>query len=210
MRAPSFIRYCASRIAQCALCIATASVLPLATAAVGAPPPGEGARVREAASARIAAMPSATNTVFALASPFSNHMVLQRDCTVPVWGVGAPGAGVNISLLAENGEERQTVAKASATVGTNGRWIVFLPPQPAGGPYAFEAVCGDDARLTLTDVLIGDVWLCAGQSNMEMDVKWTLPKAQTALSLQAFRHIRRRNLHTLQARWKSLARMPLK
>ena len=75
----------------------------------------------EAAKARIAAMPPAANQTFALASPFSDHMVLQRDCPIPVWGTGTPGETVEVALFAESGEGQQALAKASATVGDNGR-----------------------------------------------------------------------------------------
>ena len=66
----------------------------------------EADRVIEAAQTRIAAMPPAANKTFALASPFSDHMVLQRDCPIPVWGTGTPGDSVEVSLFAENGEAR--------------------------------------------------------------------------------------------------------
>jgi len=137
------------------------------------PPRDEGARVRGAAMARIAALPPTEDNAFAFASPFSDHMVLQRDCPVPVWGTGAPGAEVSLSLLDGEREARKSVAAASATVGSNGRWIAFLPPRAAGGPFALEAACGG-ARLALEDVLFGDVWLCGGQSNMEFHLRWSL------------------------------------
>ena len=132
--------------------------------------------------ARIAALPPAADRAFALASPFSDHMVLQRDMPVPVWGTGTPGAEVEVSLFTGNGEERRRVARRTATVGENGRWVVLLPSLSAGGPYALDAVerslarpgeaAPDGARLALSDILIGDVWLCGGQSNMEMNFNW--------------------------------------
>ena len=149
----------------------------LAAGCVSAAAPLDGsARIRENAAERVAAMPSAADAAFALASPFSDHMVLQRECTVPVWGTGAPGERVEVRLFAD-GEEGKTVAEATATVGANGRWIAFLPPQPAGGPFSLDAKSGGGA-LAVEDILIGDVWLCGGQSNMEMDVRWTLPEAE--------------------------------
>ena len=132
--------------------------------------------------ARIAAMPPAADRTFALASPFSDHMVLQRDMPVPVWGTGTPGAEVEVALFTGNGEERRRVARRTATVGENARWVVLLPSLSAGGPYALDAVerslarpgeaAPDGARLALSDILIGDVWLCGGQSNMEMNFNW--------------------------------------
>ena len=132
--------------------------------------------------ARIAAMPPAADRTFALASPFSDHMVLQRDMPVPVWGTGTPGAEVEVALFSGNGEERRRVARRTATVGENARWVVLLPSLSAGGPYALDAVerslarpgeaAPDGARIALEDILVGDVWLCGGQSNMEMNFNW--------------------------------------
>jgi len=90
--------------------------------------------------ARIAAMPPAADRTFALASPFSDHMVLQRDMPVPVWGTGTPGAEVEVALFSGNGEERRRIARRTATVGENARWVVLLPSLSAGGPYALDAV----------------------------------------------------------------------
>jgi len=132
--------------------------------------------------ARIAALPPAADRTFALASPFSDHMVLQRNMPVPVWGTGTPGAEVEVALFSGNGEERRRVARRTATVGENARWVVLLPSLSAGGPYALDAVerslarpgeaAPDGARLALEDILVGDVWLCGGQSNMEMNFNW--------------------------------------
>ncbi len=87
---------------------------------------------------------------------FGDGMVLQRGRPIPVWGEAAPGEAVSVSL---NG------ASAEATADDQGAWSVALPAMEAGGPYALT-VAGADTRLALTDVLIGDVWVCSGQSNM--------------------------------------------
>ena len=161
----------------------------LAAGCVSAAAPLDGsARIRENAAERVAAMPSAADAAFALASPFSDHMVLQRECTVPVWGTGAPGERVEVRLFAD-GEEGKTVAEATATVGANGRWIAFLPPQPAGGPFSLDAKSGGGA-LAVENILIGDVWLCGGQSNMEMDVRWTLPEAEIPAACEGLENVR--------------------
>ncbi|MBI2298823.1 MAG: hypothetical protein HYU66_07730 [Armatimonadetes bacterium] len=90
---------------------------------------------------------------------FADHMVLQRDVSAPVWGWTTPGAEVKVSLAG------QTVA---ATADDKGRWFARLAPLPAGGPY-WMTVNGPQVRF-LEDVLVGDVWLCSGQSNMEMGI----------------------------------------
>ena len=142
--------------------------------------------------ARIAAMPPAADRTFALASPFSDHMVLQRDCPIPVWGTGTPGAEVEVELLSGDGEARRRVARRTAVVGENGRWVVLLPSLSAGGPYALGAVerpharpgeaAPDGARLALEDVLVGDVWICGGQSNMEMNFFWGVKDGEKELA----------------------------
>ena len=85
---------------------------------------------------RVAAMPPAADRTFALASPFSDHMVLQRDCPIPVWGTGMPRETVFVRLFDGDGGNRRCIAKGTATIGENGRWCAVLPQQLAGGPYA--------------------------------------------------------------------------
>ena len=88
------------------------------------------------------------------------HMVLQRDAPLPLWGWAAPGEAVSVTF---RGKTYQTAS------GAGGRWQATLPPQAAGGP--FTLVVKGDNTLELNDVLIGDVWLAAGQSNMQFKVK---------------------------------------
>jgi sialate O-acetylesterase len=90
---------------------------------------------------------------------FSDHMVLQRDLPVPVWGWTEPGKEVTVTIGA-------TVAKATADA--HGRWMVKIGPFPAGGPHTV-AVTGPQSA-SFSDVLFGDVWICSGQSNMEMGI----------------------------------------
>ncbi|MCC4588633.1 9-O-acetylesterase [Xanthomonas sp. NCPPB 1067] len=96
---------------------------------------------------------------------FQDHMVLQRDAPIRVWGDAAPGARVRVRLQAQ---QRQVRADRQ------GHWQVQLPAQTAGGPYTLTASSADGTTQQVTDVLIGDVWLCSGQSNMELQVHRTL------------------------------------
>ncbi|WP_428304859.1 sialate O-acetylesterase [Lacipirellula sp.] len=98
----------------------------------------------------------------ALASVFSNHMVLQRDARTPVWGTAAPHAKVAVSVDGK--------ATATATADADGKWKLALTPHPAGGPVSVQVKSGDES-VTLADVLFGDVWIAGGQSNMEWTVK---------------------------------------
>ena len=91
-----------------------------------------------------------------LGQPFTDHMVVQRDRPVPIWGWAAPNTKVTVTF------NKQT---RTATAGKDGAWRVDLAPMPAGGPFEM-AVSG--IAEPLRDIMIGDVWICSGQSNMEM------------------------------------------
>lgn len=93
---------------------------------------------------------------------FADHMVVQRDREVPVWGWGDPGETVTVTLGGKT---------AKGSVGDDGRWRVRLDRLQAGGPYALTVTAGDEA-LTLKDVLVGEVWIASGQSNMEWAMAW--------------------------------------
>ncbi len=101
-----------------------------------------------------------------LADVFGDQMVLQRDKKLPVWGwTENPGQTVSVKF---NGQTQ------SAKSDADGRWSVTFDPMPAGGPYVLEL----DGRPAAYDVMLGDVWICSGQSNMEMGVdllrgEWT-------------------------------------
>ncbi|MGB8194564.1 MAG: sialate O-acetylesterase [Chitinophagaceae bacterium] len=96
---------------------------------------------------------------------FSDHMVLQRNKPIHIWGWAAPGEAVKVSL---------GTATQSTKAGKQGKWEVSLPQMSAGGPYTLS-VSGKN-KIQLNDVLIGEVWLCGGQSNME----WPLRSATNA------------------------------
>jgi len=93
---------------------------------------------------------------------FQDRAVLQRDRPIPVYGKASPGAAVTVSLGS---------ATASAKAGGDGRWQVTLPALPAGGPYVLEARGDTGADQKVTDILVGDVFLCTGQSNMQLAVR---------------------------------------
>ena len=96
-----------------------------------------------------------------LASLFSDHAVLQREIEIPVWGWAEPGGQVTVELAGNC---------AMTTAGADGKWLAKLPPLPAGGPHTLTARTQSVAPLVVNDVLIGEVWLCSGQSNMEFQV----------------------------------------
>jgi sialate O-acetylesterase len=113
---------------------------------------------------------SSLAVVFALAGPLyanvrlpkilSSHMVVQRDRPIHIWGWSDPGEEIRVTLNS---------ATESTTASDLGRWSVYLPPQPAGGPVQIR-VEGNNT-IVLDDVLIGDVWFASGQSNMQFPLK---------------------------------------
>jgi sialate O-acetylesterase len=90
---------------------------------------------------------------------FSDHVVLQSGMPVPIWGIAAAGEKVTVTL---NGQAK------SATTGADGKWMVRLTDLKAGGPY--EMTIAGSNTITVKDVLVGEVWLGSGQSNMEFTV----------------------------------------
>lgn len=100
-----------------------------------------------------------------LAGLFSDHAVLQRGISVPVWGRARPKTRVRVTVGPATGE--------SFSDG-EGRFLVRLPPQPAGGPHALLAETADGTdRVRREDVCFGEVWVCSGQSNMQWTVNDT-------------------------------------
>ena len=100
---------------------------------------------------------------------FSENMVLQRDVPIPIWGWGPEGEEITVSIAGEK-EDAKTVVSAKVTV-KDGVWRVTLAPLKAGGPYTL-LIMGKNISdaLMFTQVLVGDVWLACGQSNMMMAI----------------------------------------
>jgi sialate O-acetylesterase len=98
-----------------------------------------------------------------LGSLFTDHAVLQRDMVVPVWGKGEPGQQVTVQFAAQ---------EKKATVDKDGRWMVKLDPMAASADGQTLTVKAepDGATLARQDVLVGEVWICSGQSNMAMNL----------------------------------------
>ncbi len=90
----------------------------------------------------------------------SSGMILQRDADLNLWGWANAGEKVLISFLDH---------EYSIVTGDSGIWFVPIPPQKAGGP--FKMVIQADNRIELNNIFVGDVWLCSGQSNMELPVR---------------------------------------
>jgi sialate O-acetylesterase len=108
-----------------------------------------------------------------LGAPFTDHMVLQRDHEIPVWGWDQPETSVTVTLGNQD---------ASTKAAADGKWLVQFPPRAPGKPLSLTVV--GSSQVTLRDILIGEVWLCSGQSNME----WTVHNSNNADSEIASGH----------------------
>lgn len=95
-----------------------------------------------------------------LPAVFNHHMVLQRDMPVPIWGWAEPGENVRVTFAGQT---------KSAVTGKDGRWMIRLDALPASAEPAALVVKGSNT-LRLNDVLVGEVWVASGQSNMAMTV----------------------------------------
>lgn len=101
--------------------------------------------------------------ILSCAAVFSDHMVLQRNKNINVWGMAYDGTEVTVSIC---GKSVKTTAK-------DHYWNAILPPMSAGGPYEMT-VEGGGEKITFTDIMIGEVWLAGGQSNMELELQNSL------------------------------------
>jgi len=109
----------------------------------------------------LSALASGASAQALLAPVFSDHAVLQRGQPIRVWGQVKPGAAVAIDLSGQT---------ATATADADGRWSAALPAREPGPALSLTVQSGGQVQ-ALTDLLVGDVWLCSGQSNMEMPLR---------------------------------------
>ena len=105
--------------------------------------------------------PQTSSAQLALPSVFSDHMVLQRNVPVPVWGTAPPNQEITVTL---SNHIETTISDA------NGAWKVVLAGMETGGPFMLK-ITSKDHSIDIQDVLIGEVWLCSGQSNMEFPLE---------------------------------------
>lgn len=138
-----------------AVLMAVALVLSACATSVPPPPPPVVTVVKAEA-------PFPPRPLTLLYTTFQDHAVIQRDQPIPVWGLTQPGAVVDVSL----GDR-----SASATADAAGRWSATLPAMAAGGPYVLTAKSSSGQSQSVSDVMLGDVYLCSGQSNMELPLR---------------------------------------
>lgn len=102
---------------------------------------------------------SSLSAEISLPGLFSDNMVLQREQENPIWGYSEPDEQITVSLAGAN---------VSTKSDKNGSWRVNLPALPAGGPHKLEV--SGSSTVSISNVLVGEVWFCSGQSNMEWAV----------------------------------------
>ena len=112
------------------------------------------------------------NATLRLPKMFADGMVLQRNQPVRVWGWIDGRATVNVTLQT-TGNKPRTMAQAE--VDADGRWLVELPALKAMGPLKLTVTAGTD-KVDIVDVWVGDVWLCSGQSNIDVNVERVYPQ----------------------------------
>lgn len=95
---------------------------------------------------------------------FTDNMVMQQKTNAPIWGTATPGATVTVVTSWNN-------AKYSTVAGENGKWMVNVRTAKAGGPYSMTVTEAGSEPVKISNILMGEVWLCSGQSNMQMPVK---------------------------------------
>lgn len=111
---------------------------------------------------------------------FTPHMVLQRDAPLTLGGKGSPGSEITVSL--------DTVSKSTG-VAADGSWSIEFPSAAAGGPHVLKAMDASGETM-IDDVLFGDVWLCSGQSNMQMGVHEVIGGEKSMATAATHRDIR--------------------
>lgn len=138
-----------------------------------------------AATAAVLAAGGVSRAAVRLPSIFSEGMVLQRDVKVPVWGAAEAGEKVTVTVY----DRDKVLAKAETAAAPDGTWRVELDPLPTGGRYTL-LVQGAENMVMFTDVLVGEVWLVCGQSNMMFPVESSAARDEAVAERHKYPNIR--------------------
>lgn len=137
-------------------------------------------------------------TQLTLASPFTDNAVLQRDTPVPVWGAADSGTTVTVEFAGQ---------KKSAVTEAGGKWELQLDPMPANAQPQILKVSNGASQVSLSNIVVGEVWICAGQSNMQVSaaaipkVKALISKAKNIRSFEVKRTVAMTQQDRLQGKW---------
>ena len=157
-------------------------------------------------TAALAAKAASAVAPVTVAPMFRHHAVLQRDVPLPIWGTAEPDTIVEIGIFPSRSPkmDRQVDTLTNAVVGADGRWSAVLPAFPASSYesrllfWNYERPPAGTVRdlrkslssLLVTNVLFGDVWLCSGQSNMDMNYGWGLTRGKEDIETNVHATIR--------------------
>lgn len=141
--------------------------------------------------------------VIRLAAPFTDGVVLQRDMKVPVWGTAEPREKVSVSFGG---------ASRAAEADERGHWRVDLPPMPACKTPRTLVATSPTSKASVVDILVGEVWICSGQSNMDVPLCGTNPRYSDrdgglVAQMVDRPHVRFRNQYA--GRWRAMNRESL-
>lgn len=134
-----------------------------------------------------------------LAPLFTDHGVLQRGASVPVWGTAEAGESVTVSFSGQS---------VTGKADSSGKWMIHLKEMPASKEGKELSVTSQKDRITLSDIVIGEVWICSGQSNMKMpyaniqDISALTPRAENIRSFQVPRIVSFKEEETCEGQWK--------
>lgn len=134
-----------------------------ATAASTATAAQEAAVLQQPAAKNQAVAENQAAQTLNLAGMFTDHMVFQRECDAAIWGTAKPGSNVQIS-------PSWTKKSFEATTDAAGNWRTSIQTPAAGGPFQVDVKSGSNTK-RLSDVLVGEVWICSGQSNMQWKLR---------------------------------------
>jgi len=145
-------------------------------------------------------LPTVSVAELTVASVFTDQAVLQRDVPVPVWGTANPGAEVTVEFADQTKE---------ATAGASGKWKTVLDPLQASFDARTLTVNStqDSQHVSFSNVLVGEVWICSGQSNMQMgfgsvpELKALAPKAKNIRCLELKRTVAFTEQETCEGAW---------
>ncbi|XP_076968697.1 sialate O-acetylesterase isoform X2 [Tamandua tetradactyla] len=150
---------------------------------------------------------SSAGVGFRFASYISDYMVLQKEpAGAVIWGYGLPGATVTVSLC----QDQETVMRKGTSVKDSNIWMVVLDPMKPGGPFevvAEQTIGRINHTLNIQNVLFGDVWLCSGQSNMQMTVSQIFNATSEMSNTAAYQSVRILSVSLIQAQ-KELEDLP--
>ncbi|XP_039620043.1 LOW QUALITY PROTEIN: sialate O-acetylesterase [Polypterus senegalus] len=126
---------------------------------------------------------------FGFASYYGDHMVLQREpARAVIWGYGSNEANVTLTLLGH------VINVSQIAQVVDGKWKAVLPPMKPGGPFTLvaqqESTNGNVTVRKINDILFGDVWLCGGQSNMEMTLSQVINSSEELSQAEKFHDVR--------------------